>query len=98
MTIYADDATRYRYVVGGIATRIMPIGEGKARLRTALHAMAEGSDKGNLTLGMWEDDGAVYLDLGDTWPGLGMAIAIAEKRGELAIYDTWESRTIRVNG
>lgn len=89
-TIYAMGATRKRYVVGGIATRIYPVGESRARLRDGMRSMlASYGGAVASTLGYWEDEGSVYVDLGDMHDDLCDALRIAESRGELAIFDTW---------
>lgn len=77
-----------RYVVGGLVTRIYPVGTAPARIRADIGRMLE--DKHALlasTLGSWEDDGAVYVDLGRTVQDLDHALGMARDLGELAIYD-----------
>lgn len=89
-TVYAIGAVRRRYVVGGLATRIYPIGESRDRLRKGMHAMLDSySGAVASTLGYWEDEGSVYVDMGDMHSDLDDALRIAESRGELAIFDTW---------
>lgn len=95
-TVYAQGITPKRYVVGGYApAQLYPVGAATAHMRVriwdAVHAPAA---EGAHTLGYWEDEGTVYVDLGDTWDGLGTAIAVAQARGELAIYDRREGRVI----
>lgn len=89
-TVYAIGAVRQRYVVGGLATRIYPIGESRDRLRKGMHAMLD-SYGGAVasTLGYWEDEGTLYVDMGDMHSDLDDALRIAASRGELAIFDTW---------
>lgn len=89
-TVYAIGAVRYRYVVGGLSTRIYPVGESRAALRKGMHAMLRGYGGAIAsTLGYWEEEGSVYVDLGDMHANLNDALRIAESRGELAIFDTW---------
>ena len=86
--VYSLGATKGRYVVGGLATRIYPVGEAVGAMRKGMRAMADSYAGATAdTMGYWEDGGAVYVDLGDTYDGVGMALAVAESRGELAIYD-----------
>lgn len=87
-TVYSLGATKRRYVVGGLATRIYPVGEAVGAMRKGMRTMADSYAGATAdTMGYWEDGGAVYVDLGDTYDGVGMAIAVAQARGELAIYD-----------
>lgn len=89
-TIYAVGAVRKRYVVGGLATRIYPVGESRVRLRNGMRAMLSGYAGATAsTLGYWEEEGTVYVDMGDMHADLDDALRIAESRGELAIFDTW---------
>ncbi|QZD97602.1 hypothetical protein SEA_PLATTE_6 [Microbacterium phage Platte] len=90
-TEYAHADSRRRYVVGGVVpARIFPIGTARPVIREAVRRMVRDAQAASLafdTVGYWEDNGSVYVDLGDTWDGVGMAIAIGQLRSELAIYD-----------
>lgn len=86
-----------RYVVGGLVTRIYPVGTAPARIRADIGRMLE--HKRALlasTLGSWEDGGSVYVDLGRTVPELGHALSMARDMGELAIYDRKTGECITV--
>lgn len=100
-TEYAHADSKRRYVVGGVAPAlIFPIGTARPVIRAAVRRMLDSARAQSLawdTLGCWEDGGAVYVDLGDTWHTLGPAHYEARMRGELAIYDrqTGECVTVR---
>lgn len=98
-TIHALDTRMECYVIGGVATRLYPVGEAVARLRADMHALA-GAYVGIVadTMGVWEDAGTVYLDLGTTADSLSHALAVAKGRGEMAIYDTEGGRALRLTG
>lgn len=49
-------------------------------------------------VGVWVDDGVVYVDLSDAIMGRGLALALAERRGELAIWDNLRGEEVRVAG
>lgn len=96
-TVYAEYAPRARYVIGGYHTRLYPVGVAVGRVREdALADMRDPRTYGAQTLGVWEDGGTVYLDYGTVADDLKFALALARKRGELAIWDTRESRAIRL--
>lgn len=92
MTAYASNVMRRRYIVGGVTNALVfPIGESRHAIRSGIRRMLDtpygwGADV-PATLGMWEDDGSVYVDLGDMWHSLDVALGVAARRGELAIYD-----------
>ena len=47
------------------------------------------------TLGGWENkEGIYYVDLGNKYTDLALALYIADKRGEEAIYDSLEDKVI----
>lgn len=98
-TVYAPNVVRRRYVVGGyVPTLLYPIGTAPAHMRVriwdAVHADAA---QGATTLGYWEDNGTVYVDLGDMYYSLDIALEVARERGELAIYDRETGGCIPVN-
>lgn len=87
-----------RYVVGGLVTRIYPVGTARPVIRQGIARMLE--ERRALlasTLGSWEDDGAVYVDLGQTVQDLDHALGMARDLGELAIYDRETGECIPVN-
>lgn len=89
-TIYAQGVTPRRYVVGGggAPALILPIGEARASIRIRAWDMAQTeAATAAHTMGYWEDGGSVYVDLGDTWHSLEIALDVARTRGEKAIYD-----------
>lgn len=97
-TAYAKGSTPRRYVVGGYARSLMlPVGQDSAVTRAAIHRMVGSTVEGAETLGVWEDRGAVYVDLGTTYYSLDLALEEAAQRGELAVYDRQEGVCIRVN-
>lgn len=98
-TEYAHADSRRRYVVGGVVpARIFPIGTARAVIREAVRRMM-GAPMAPLaqTLGYWEDNGSVYVDMGDTWHSLKAALSMARVRGELAIYDRETGECILVS-
>lgn len=46
-------------------------------------------------VGMWEDDGKIYLDVSEHYTSRRMAERVARIRGELAIWDVENAREIR---
>lgn len=88
-TEYRTGRAMGRYVVGGVAPAlILPVGTPVGVIREAVRRMVErAGDADAETLGVWEDNGALYFDLGDTWTLPRMALDMGRMRGELAIYD-----------
>ena len=87
-----------RYIVGGIATKVIPhdtAGYASAVLTAAIDLASEGFMPE--TIGVWHDDGLAYIDLGDTYSSLDLALNIAQQRGELAIWDRETNSEIRVD-
>lgn len=79
-----------RYIVGGIATVVIPsdaAGFPELVLRSALDLLGSDDARKAETVGVWNHDGNTYLDLGDTYYLIEVALTIARKRGELAIWD-----------
>lgn len=99
-TEYVHADSRRRYVVGGVVpARIFPIGTTRAVIREAVRRMVRDAEAASLafdTVGYWEDNGAVYVDLGDTWHGGSSALCMAHDRRELAIYDRLTGSCITV--
>ncbi|QDK03248.1 hypothetical protein SEA_ROMAN_122 [Microbacterium phage Roman] len=91
-TEYVHADSKRRYVVGGVVPAlIFPIGTARPVIRAAVRRMIDAAQADSMawdTIGCWEDNGAVYVDLGDTWSTLGPAHYMGRTRGELAIYDT----------
>lgn len=88
-TIYARGTEARRYVVGGYTPSVLlPVGTPVGVVRRAIRRMvgAHGA-RFSETLGYWEDNGTVYLDLGTTYHDEVSALSVARTRGELAIYD-----------
>lgn len=99
-TVYTARQAAGRYIVGGLApAAILPTGVHPSTYRAAIARMIERYD-GNLpeTLGFWEDNGAIYLDLGETYTLERYALQAARERGELAIYDRETGECITVEG
>lgn len=95
-TEYPDVRTARRYVVGGCRPSLMfPIGTPAGVIRAAVQRMVEGVTDAE-TLGCWEDQGTVYVDLGNTFDGVNMALYAAQRRGELAIFDRGTGECITV--
>jgi len=88
-TEYRADRAMGRYVVGGVAPAlILPVGTPVGVIRDRARRMVERADDNTAeTLGVWEDNGSLYFDLGDTWTLLRMALDMGRMRGEKAIYD-----------
>lgn len=84
---HTEYAHKGRYVVGGVHTRIYPIGESVARIRQDVRNVGPMGMVAQ-TLGCWEHDGSVYVDFGTVTDSLTHALALAVGRGELAIYDS----------
>lgn len=96
-TEFAFNAPEYshRYIVGGVKpgyTRTMA-GLTRADVIADLQALAATSPE---TLGVWIDDGTLYLDAGDTHYHIDGARQHATQRGERAIYDRLTHRVIDV--
>lgn len=86
---HADSRGRGRYVVGGVVpARMFAVGTARPVIRAAVRRMMQAPMAPIArTVGYWEDNGTVYVDLGDTWHSLRAALSLARVRGELAIYD-----------
>lgn len=88
---------RARYVIGGVFTRLYPIGTAVPVIRQDLiNDRRNVSTYGAQTLGCWEHDGTVYVDYGTVADNLPFAMELARKRGELAIYDSVTGESINV--
>lgn len=96
-TVYKMRVPRGRYVVGGVATIILPVGEAVARIRERVSAMLAQAEWAT-TLGYWEHEGSVYVDAGRTYGTLAYAVEVALERGEMAIYDRTMNVVIPVGG
>lgn len=97
-TVYASKSTARRYIVGGYRPSAMvPVGAPVAVVRAAVGRMTRSAGEAE-TLGYREDDGTLYLDLGNTFSSLSMALHVAERRGELAIYDREMNAALTVEG
>lgn len=98
-TVYAHGVSPRRYVVGGYTKSLLfPINEGTARIRKAVRALAASTPaRFAETLGMWEDKGTVYVDLGTTYHSEVSALSVARTRGELAIYDRETGECIAIS-
>lgn len=96
-TIYAPGSEARRYVVGGYTPSVLlPVGAPVGVVRGAIRRMLKTPGaQGARTLGYWEDNGAVYLDLGTTYHTEDTALHVARTRKELAIYDTVAGEAIR---
>lgn len=96
-TIYAPGPEARRYVVGGYTPSVLlPVGTPVGVVRGAIRRMLKTPGaQGARTLGYWEDNGAVYLDLGTTYHTEDTALHVARTRKELAIYDTVAGEAIR---
>lgn len=88
-TIYSPECAPRRYVVGGyIPSVLLPVGTPVGVVRAAIRRMVRDSGaRFAETLGFWEDNGTLYLDLGTTYHDEASALSVARTRGELAIYD-----------
>lgn len=88
-----------RYIVGGIATAVVPsdaVGFPELVLRSALDLLDSEDARKSETVGVWSHEGNTYLDLGDTYYMLDSALTVARKRGELAIWDRVAEQEITV--
>ena len=97
-TEYRADRAMGRYIVGGMAPAvILPVGAPGGVIRDAVRRMVgRHASLPAETLGVWEDNGALYFDLGDTWTSRARALDAARVRGELASYDRETGECIRV--
>ncbi|AWY04988.1 hypothetical protein SEA_HORTUS1_6 [Microbacterium phage Hortus1] len=99
-TEYVHADSRRRYVVGGVVpARIFPIGTARPVIREAVRRMVRDAAAASLafdTVGYWEDNGSVYVDLGDTWHAASSALGVARDRRELAIFDRLTGECIPV--
>lgn len=85
-----------RYVVGGLATEVFP--SGSANVRHRVDYLLGGQEAASAeTLGVWVENGNVYIDLGDTYTAESMALQVAAQRGELAIWDRMTETVIYVS-
>ncbi len=98
---YAPAGLRSGYVVGGV----LPSRTAPNRLAEASRALLDfARDKTvdtllsmpGLYLGTWVDDDTVYFDVVQRISSKGEALDLAQRRGELAIWDVARSREVRV--
>lgn len=95
-TVYVSKVTARRYIVGGYRpSAMLPVGAPVRVIREAVERMCRNVNDAE-TLGYWEDDGTLYLDLGNTFYSLEIALEAAARRGELAIYDREAGECITV--
>lgn len=66
-----------------------------ALLDTLIGARHESRNTPGAFAGFWVDDRKVYMDVNRSFDSCEEAMTVAAKRGELAIYDTWEDVEIR---
>lgn len=97
-TVYSPECAPRRYVVGGYTpSSLLPVGTPVGVVRAAIRRMVGASGaRFAETLGFWEDNGTVYLDLGTTYNDEVSALSVARTRGELAIYDRQTGECIPV--
>lgn len=101
-TIRTSDNPLHRYVVGGLATIMVPM----ARVT---HPTTEAWLDQKIwdvmlsplffeTLGSWRDGitGDIYVDFGDTYENRETALEVAAARGELAIFDLFDGVEVRL--
>lgn len=104
--VYLGD--RQGYMVGGIVpTRIEAVGQYpyhvalgdvlrdfvRDNARETVRRSGEGATN-NLYLGTWVHDGKVYIDLSEWVEGKAEAVALAQSRGELAIWDCYAGNEV----
>ena len=88
-----------RYIVGGLATRTIPHdvpNYAALCLESVLDLALGASDLTAETLGVWHEGGIAHFDLGDSYTIEYVALKVARGRGELAIWDRFAGRVIRV--
>ena len=88
-----------RYIVGGLATRTIPHdvpNYSALCLESVLDLALDASGLAAETLGVWHEGGNAHFDLGDSYTIQYVALKVARGRGELAIWDRFAGRVIRV--
>ena len=88
-----------RYIVGGLATRTIPHDAPNYAalcLESVLDLALDASSFMAETLGVWHEGGNAHFDLGDSYTIQYVALKVARGRGELAIWDRFAGRVIRV--
>ncbi len=95
---FSDALPAGRYVVGGMHTDVTSNTEDIAHVLSVVKRVIEYANQHiNVgTVGVWLDDGLLYVDAGDTHTTLSSALQWAAQRGELAIYDRHTNRVIDV--
>lgn len=97
-TVYVKGLMPRRYVVGGYKPSLLfPVGAAVGHVRERVRAWVGDSAREAETLGMWEHDGTVHVDLGNTFASLTVAMHAARRRGELAVYDRETGECLMVN-
>ena len=51
----------------------------------------------NMSVGLWMDNGLLYVDVSESYDNLSQAMTVAKERDQLAIYDQLEDKVITVN-
>lgn len=86
-----------RYVVGGrVDSVVIRAGATFSQRADSASDFCAANPTGGI--GFWKDDntGRTWLDGVDAYDELEVAVTIAAARGELALYDRWESEVIPV--
>lgn len=98
--MHDDSSPSYRYIVTG---HVQGTGASWDLIRTyprrfaaIVREWARAVGSNAETLGVWHDQGHVYIDAGDTYSHRRIALATARRNGELAIYDRVDNRVINV--
>lgn len=82
-----------RFVVGGkVASVRVPAALPAEILAGEIRDFARGAP-GEI-IGTWNHEGEIHIDACDTWASLPVALNVATRRGELAIYDSETGRVI----
>lgn len=91
---------RIKYAVGGVCQGIVlsdTVSEDEFRTKVDTW-LKEVLPNRHCFVGIWNHAGSIYVDGTDIISNLDNALAVAKRRGELAIWDFREAKEILVNG
>lgn len=92
---------RYTVALGKPLADVVPATLGASAVPAIVKALRALADTRGVwtperALGTWVDDGKVYIDIVETIANKFTALAVAQQRGELAIWDNVENISIPV--
>lgn len=78
------------YVIGGVRENVRPANSTFGEISAEIYSMTRWATSFNIpfdTIGIWEHNNSIYLDLGTWTANKGVAHVLAHSRRELSYYD-----------